>query len=316
MNHTDLDLIVARLMYPILVARAPSGKTIQYKEIAELIKSQNPDVIEIRRITQRHIGRKLGTIWEFTKSQGCPHIGSLVVSQSGECGSGISSIVQDLPRERERVKAFSWSTITPEFDAYIDKAKHVKADQDRKWVKRSEQEAGECLYEYWKRVEDDEGFPISKVELLEIKKPILDLLKDGLSPEEAFSLELIKFLSKKKAQRPENGFVYIGEYIDSDTKKPLFNQFKIGFSGNLENRVLAIAEGIIGPLEFIVRFHWKFMAGEAYAVEQAMHGKFSHHRKRGEFFDSLNGLLPELVDDEITSRFGELLQATDFDSGE
>ena len=47
-----------------------------------------------------------------------------------------------------------------------------------------------------------------------------------------------------------------------------------------------------------------------------MHGKFSQHRKKGEFFNSIGGLLPELVDDEITSKFGELLQATDSDSAE
>lgn len=316
MHHTDLDLIVARLMYPILVDKAPSGKTIQYKEIAEQIKSENPDVIEIRKITQRHIGRKLGTIWEFTKLQGCPHIGSLVVSQNGECGSGISGIIHDLPRERERVQAFDWATVTPEFDAYIEKAKHIKTEQERKRVKRSEQEARECLFKYWEKVKEDEGFPLSKDDLLKIKGNILTLLENGTSPEEALSLELIKFLGQKNRPSPKNGFVYIGEYVDSETKAPIFNQFKIGFTGNLEDRALAIAGGVVGPLEFIIRFHWKFKAGEAYAVEQAMHGKFSQHRKKGEFFDSIGGLLPELVDDEITSKFGELLQATDSDSAE
>jgi len=31
-----------------------------------------------------------------------------------------------------------------------------------------------------------------------------------------------------------------------------------------------------------------------------MHGKFSHYRKNGEFFNSLDRILPELIDDEIT----------------
>lgn len=57
MNHTELDLIVAELMFPILVDLAPTGKTIGYKEIADQIKAQNSDVAEIANITQRHIGR-------------------------------------------------------------------------------------------------------------------------------------------------------------------------------------------------------------------------------------------------------------------
>lgn len=62
MKHTELDLIVAELMFPVLVELAPTGNTIGYKEMADLLKNNNPNVAEIAKITQRHIGRKLGTI--------------------------------------------------------------------------------------------------------------------------------------------------------------------------------------------------------------------------------------------------------------
>lgn len=52
MNHTELDLIVAELMFPILVKLAPTGNTIGYKEIADLIKANNPEITEISNITQ------------------------------------------------------------------------------------------------------------------------------------------------------------------------------------------------------------------------------------------------------------------------
>ncbi len=298
-------------MYPILVDLAPSGNTIRYKEIADLIKARNPNISEIRNITQRHIGRKLGTIWEFTKSQGCPHIGSLVVSKDGECGSGIVSIVKDLPREREKVKEFDWNTVSLGFETYISKVKLLKKERELKKVKRSREEAKDCFFSYWKQIKDEA--PVSRDEALEIKERILELIQDGTSPEEAFSQELIRLLQRKQKETSDKGFVYIGEYIDSETKQPLFDQFKIGHSSNLEKRAVSLSGGVAGPLEFVIKFYWEFESGEAYAVEQAMHGKFTQYRKNGEFFSNLNGLLPELVDDEITSRFGELLKSTNFE---
>ena len=310
MNHTELDLIVAELMFPVLVDLAPSGNTIGYKEIAELIKNKNPNVTEIRNITQRHIGRKLGTIWEFTKSQGCPHIGSLVVSKGGECGSGIASIVKDLPGEREKVRGFDWTTVSLGFESYMSKMKIQKKEREIKKIKRSRDEAKDCFFSYWKEIKDEA--PLSRNEALQIKENILNLVQDGLSPEEAFSQELIKLLQGKKKDTLTEGFVYIGEYIDSKTREPLFDQFKIGYSSNLEKRANALSGGVKGPLTFDIKFFWKFDSGEAFAVEQAMHGKFSHYRKDGEFFNGLDRILPELVDDEITSQFGGLLKSTNF----
>ena len=211
MNHTELDLIVAELMFPILVELAPTGNTIGYKEIANLIKTKNPEVAEIANITQRHIGRKLGTIWEFTKSQGCPHIGSLVVSTGGECGSGIASIVKDLPKEREKVKEFDWSTVSLGFESYISKAKIHKQEREVKRIKRSKEEANKCFFEYWNEIKDEA--PVSRDEAIEMKERILQLVQDGVSPEEAFSQELIHFLSghaQKQRATSDSGFVYIG----------------------------------------------------------------------------------------------------------
>ncbi|WP_444890064.1 GIY-YIG nuclease family protein [Microbulbifer sp. DLAB2-AA] len=310
MNHTELDLIVAELMYPVLVDLAPSGNTIGYKEIAELIKDRNPNVTEIRNITQRHIGRKLGTIWEFTKSQGCPHIGSLVVSKGGECGSGITSIVKDLPGERKKVREFDWTKVSLGFESYMSKMKIQKKERDAKKIKRSRGEAKDCFYSYWKEVKDKA--PVSIEEAKKIKEKILELVQGGMSPEEAFSQELIRIFQGKKNETPSVGFVYLGEYIDSETREPLFNQFKVGYSSNLEKRANTLSGGVSGPLEFDINFYWEFDSCEAFAVEQALHGRFSCYRKKGEFFDSLDRILPELIDDEITSKFGGLLKSTNF----
>ena len=311
MNHTELDLIVAELMFPILVNLAPTGNTIGYKEIADLIKANNPEITEIANITQRHIGRKLGTIWEFTKSQGCPHIGSLVVSKDGECGSGIASIVKDLPKERQKVKLFDWSSVSLNFQSYISKAKVLKQEREEKRVKRTRHEALDCLSAYWKEIKDE--VPISRDEAIALKETILLLVQDGVSPEEAFSQELMSLINSKQKNTPEVGYVYIGEYIDSETKQPLFNQLKIGFSSNLENRAATLSGGVVGPLEFNMKYWWKFSNVVAYAVEQALHGRFSKYRKKGEFFSNDFDLLPELVDDEITKNYAKYLKSSNLE---
>jgi T5orf172 domain len=312
MNHTELDLIVAELMFPILVELAPTGNTIGYKEIAEQIKAKNTDVAEIVNITQRHIGRKLGTIWEFTKSQGCPHIGALVVSKGdGECGSGIASIVIDLPKEREKVKLFNWSSVSLGFNLYISKAKIHKQEREVKKIKRSRDEAKNCFFAYWNEIKDEA--PVSRNEAIEMKEKILQLVEDGASPEEAFSQELIHFLRDKQKAIPDSGYVYIGEYTNSETNQPLFNQIKIGYTTNLMNRATTLSGGVVGPLKFVIKYHWKFDSDFAYAIEQALHGKFSQYRKKGEFFSNPDCLLPELVDDEITQSYGAFLKESNFE---
>jgi hypothetical protein len=311
MNHTELDLIVAELMFPVLVELAPTGKTIGYKEIADLIKIKNPNVSEIKNITQRHIGRKLGTIWEFTKSQGCPHIGSLVVSVGGECGSGIASIVKDLPKERGKVKGFDWSSVSIGFESYISKAKINKQDRETKIVKRSRDKAKECFFSYWKEIKDEA--PVSRNEAMEMKERIIELVQGGTSPEEAFSEELILLSKGKNKDVPDQGFVYIGEYINAETKEPLFDQLKIGYTSNLKDRAAAIGGGIAGPLEFDMKYYWEFDLDIAYAVEQAMHGKFAQYRKKGEFFSNPSFLLAELLDDEITQNYGNQLKASNYE---
>ena len=310
MNHTELDLIVAELMFPVLVELAPTGRTIGYKEIADKIKVNNPNISEISNITQRHIGRKLGTIWEFTKSQDCPHIGSLVVNKSGECGDGISIIVKNLPEEREKVKNFDWSSVSLDFGSYISKAKIHKKERETKKVKVSREDAKKLFISYWQEIKKEA--PISKDEAIQIKEKAIELIEDGLTPEEAFSKEFIILTKTKQKKSSATGYVYIGEYINRETKDPLFDQLKIGFSQDLEARAIALRGGVLSPLDFNMKYYWEFDLDMAYAVEQALHGRFTEYRKVGEFFNSLNYLLPSLIDDEITQKYEDLLKSSNY----
>lgn len=79
---TDLDLLFAKLIYPILVELAPTGQTMTYKDVVEAVQARHPDIPEVRRFHPRHVGRRLGTIWLYTHKYGYPHIGALVVNQA------------------------------------------------------------------------------------------------------------------------------------------------------------------------------------------------------------------------------------------
>ncbi len=197
------------------------------------------------------------------------------------------------------------------FESYISKAKIHKQERETKRVKRSRDEAKECLFRYWSEIENEA--PVTRNEAIEMKERILQLVQDGASPEEAFSQELLRLLSGKQRATPISGYVYIGEYINSETGQPLFEQLKIGYTTNLMNRASTLSGGVAGPLEFNMKYHWEFDSDVAYAIEQALHGRFSQYRKKGEFFSNPSLLLTELVDDEITQNYGELLKASNLE---
>ena len=272
---TELDLIVAELLFPILVELAPSGNTIGYKEIADLIKKKHSDIPEIKSLHHRHIGRRLGTIWKFTEKQGCPHIGALVISQNtGECGIGITSFLDPI-LEREKIKKFDWSSVELGFKAYLNKTKSIQKEYKKKKIKRNRDE-----------------------------------VKDGISPEEALSNALIKYLETHNQKNTDKvGFVYIGEYVNSESKEKLFNEVKIGYTTDLESRSTTLGGGVLGPLEFLIKYAWEFEAEYAYAVEQRLHGELSEYRKNGEFFLEIDGLIPELVCETIETQFNDISQA-------
>ncbi|HIF5682076.1 TPA: GIY-YIG nuclease family protein [Vibrio parahaemolyticus] len=292
---TELDLLVAELMFPILVEVAPTGDTLGYKQLSDLIKARNPSVEAIKTLHHRHIGRRLGTIWSFTKGQGCPHIGSIVVSQSdGECGRGIASIVTDLELERSKVKKFDWSTVEFGFNSYIAKAKVHKKEQETTRKKISYDEAKTRFFEYWKTIKDE--VPLTSTQARGIRDAMIQHVCNGSFPEEALSIELRQLSGENL---PESSFVYIGEYVNSDTKQPIFDQIKIGYTTNVEKRAFALGGGVNGPLGFSILKFWEFSGVSAYAIEQELHLYLKDMRMKGEFFNNEDNLVFELVEEYV-----------------
>ncbi|EGQ9064986.1 GIY-YIG nuclease family protein [Vibrio parahaemolyticus] len=300
---TELDLLVAELMFPILVEVAPTGETLGYKQLSDLIKERNPNVDAIKTLHHRHIGRRLGTIWSFTKGQGCPHIGSIVVSQSdGECGSGIASIVTDLELERSKVKQFDWSTVEFGFNSYIAKAKVHKKKLETTRKKLNYEEAKARFFEYWKSIKDE--VPLSSAQAQSIRNAMIQHVCNGSFPEEALSIELRKLSGENF---PNSSFVYLGEYVDSQTKNPIFDQIKIGYTTNVEKRAFTLAGGVNGPLEFSILKYWEFSGVSAYAIEQELHLHLKEMRMRGEFFHNEDNLAFELAEEYVAKNHSESL---------
>jgi hypothetical protein len=109
---TEKDFLFAELIFPILVDHVKKHlagevrSTLAYEDVVSEVKRLHPDIEAVNTFHTRMVGRRLGTIWMFTRDKNCPHIGSLVVNKNTrECGSGISKILDPL---LERKKVFEY----------------------------------------------------------------------------------------------------------------------------------------------------------------------------------------------------------------
>lgn len=300
---TDLDLQMAELIYPILVELAPTGDTITYKGVVTAVRERYPHIPEVARLHHRHVGRRLGAIWQFTEKQGCPHIGALVINQSTkECGRGITEFL-DPVEERKKIKDFPWSTVDLGFKSHIKKVRASQQALEKKLKKRSYDDAKELFFDYWSQVK--EGFPVSSDAMADLRDGLIAAVQEGHAPATALALKLIELLEKGAAQKElVEGLVYIGEYRDAGTDEPLFDQVKIGFTTKtLEERAAALGGGVVGPLKFTMTYAWRFQPGYAFIAEQRLHGLFDDYRELGEFFSGMDGLIEEWAGEAIAELF-------------
>ena len=305
-KYTDLDLIASELVFPVLLSHVKDKYKPRYKEIVDAIKEQNPDVPEIQSTTHRHVGRWLGVIWDFTKSQGCPHIGSIVVKADDECGDGILDAIRDLEAERQKVWNYDWTNISLNFDRFILQERHHKSLRAKSRKKRKPDDAREVMSRHWAKIKNQ--CPTSEDLIIQNRDALIDILITGVEPEEAFSQFLIQIIKKfPKSRNKVPGYVYIGRYIDGETRKPIFDQYKVGFTTNLQDRAKALCGGVEGPLGFEMLAHWLFEADYAFAVEQKLHSDLGDYREKGEFFRIEVTELLQLVDSEICSKYSEVL---------
>jgi len=300
---TELDLLMAPLIFPILVEIAPTGKTLTYIEVVELVKARYPDMPEVSTLHHRLVGRRLGVIWRFTEQYGYPHIGSIVVNKStGECGRGVTEIL-DPVKERIKVRDFDWSNIELYFNSYLSKTKEAQKTKSKKLVKRKYDEAKTIFFDYWALVKGESA--LKEIELSKSRKELISIVESGHAPATALSNILLNLLKKQECKNlPDSGYVYIGEYQNVTNDEPLFDLVKIGFTErSVKDRESALSGGVIGPLKFVVNTAWKFEKGFAFPVEQELHGFLDDYRQMGEFFINNDGLIEDLATQFISKKY-------------
>lgn len=300
---TELDILFAELIFPILIERvALCEPRITYGDIVNEVKIRNPYLKPVQTFHHRHVGRRLGTIWEFTKNQGCPHIGALVVdAQHGECGKGIYGLVNP-EQEREKIKSFpNWNDIELDFGKHIKLVKMKKKERETKPKKISWEDAKYKVATYWKEIKQNS--PIDQKKIEKHREELWTLVQRGLLPARAFATIIEKMIESGEYRETEPAYLYVGEYRNKmKDNTTIFNVVKIGFSGDLENRAKQLAGNLnLTPLEFHILKSWKFKPGYAYKAEQYIHALLDDLRYEGEFFTSDEGFVPEYVDELVNN---------------
>lgn len=301
-NVTELDLKLASYYFPILVDVARErGKTISYGDLLKEARRLHPEYFYDEEGKQRETdfstGRRLGTIWRFAAKKDYPIISTLVVNAAtGECGHGVTDNLDPIA-EREKVYAFDWDSVADDFLAHLSYEKEINRKRKIKKLKRrSSQEAAQALGLYWKETQDQ--WPN---ELRAHRDELQAEIEKGFDPATVFSDWVLKHLPKKKT--PD--YVYLAEYRNALNGEHIegLSQIKIGCTSDLGGRALALSGGVKAPVEVILTHAWKVNTGKAFAVEQRLHGHFREHQVIGEWFDSLDGALAELVQEQLSTDY-------------
>jgi hypothetical protein len=309
---TEKDFIFAELIFPILVEHVNRylsgevGSTLTYDDVVRSVKLAHPDVEAVKTFHPRMVGRRLGTIWMFTRDKGCPHIGSLVVNKhTGECGSGITKI---LDPEAERKKVFEyngWGELVTDFSLFLDRTKITSATVGKKLKPKKFDEAKELFFEHYSEELDE--LPVAQKDLAPYRNEFISLVEQGYTPEIALSKVLSNLLATNKVKPIEkkNGFLYIGHYVECETNEPILSQIKVGYTNrSVEDRAKELSGGVKSPIGFQVIMHWEMEPCYAYIAEQEIHGTFKDHCSVGEFYHDADSWLMDEIESHVTNHFG------------
>lgn len=179
MNITETDLAVASALYPVLVdcARQEPVRKLTYGALLEKAKARFPGNHAIQMAIPVSLGRRLDVVRLFLTEQKLPNLTSLIVNAgTGEVGSAFGVNPEQV---RAEVAAFDWSTVSEEFDLHIEGLRKGIAVRSR--PKRTRDEAKKLMSAYY--MENRATLP---KDIADQRELIIELLSEGLTPEEAF----------------------------------------------------------------------------------------------------------------------------------
>jgi hypothetical protein len=124
-NITLNDVQLASAYFPILIELAKHKHCLTYSELVAKAKAIYPNRPAVQGAIAVSAGRKLDVVRLFTSERGLPDLTCLVVNKNdGECGSGFTDHF-DPVAARVRVFAFDWSSVSTDFDGYIQHTQTV-----------------------------------------------------------------------------------------------------------------------------------------------------------------------------------------------
>jgi hypothetical protein len=191
------DVQLAGAYYPILIDLAKQSRCMTYGELVEQAKNRHPENDVVQSAIPVSAGRKLEVVRLFTRERGLPDVTSLIINKAGgECGNYYVEHF-DPVKARAEVFAYDWSAVQPEFNLYVaGLAKTATPSKPRKdgfapRKRLKESDASDLLYKYYQ--ENKKNYPPS---IRDKRAMLLNLLMDGVSPEDAFTQCVDKAIPK------------------------------------------------------------------------------------------------------------------------
>lgn len=179
MRITETDLTLAAALYPVLVecARQRPARKLTYGALLDEAKARFPSVDAVQMAIPISLGRRLDVVRMFLEAKNYPNLTSLIVNaNTGEVGSAFGA---DPERVRAEVAAFDWSAVSKDFILHI--AGLRKAGAVRRQPKLSREEAKKAMAMHYR--ENRASYP---KDVDQRREEIIELIRDGLSPELAF----------------------------------------------------------------------------------------------------------------------------------
>jgi hypothetical protein len=167
------DIQLAVVYYNILINLAKQKHCLTYGELVEKARLLYPNNPAVKTAIPVSIGRKLEIVRVFTSERNLPDLTSLVINKlQGECGDGFTDHFDPI-EARKQVFSFDWSSVSDDFDCYINVATPRK--------KRKSPEAIKIMAEFYKKNKSSYPEKITRQ-----RDFIIESLMDGLDPQDVF----------------------------------------------------------------------------------------------------------------------------------
>lgn len=178
-NITLNDVQLAAIYYPILVGLARHKHCFTYGELVKRAKDTHPEIEYVQRAIPVSTGRKLDVVRLFTSERGLPDVTSLIINKAaGECGNGVTEFFDPI-KLREEVFAYDWTSVSEDFDMYIETAEQSATPPKR----LSRSDAMTMTLDFFKANKASLPTVISQH-----RDDIINLILEGYDTEEAFKL--------------------------------------------------------------------------------------------------------------------------------